>query len=503
MKKITVLLVYLLFAFLWDSITADCSAKQDLREEYRRNLEEFRKKAKNDLDDFRAKAIAQYVEAMRNPWKNIKVEPIIEKPVDPEPGPIVIDEDKIDRDLEGNPIKGQEIPIGTVVSPITPEPRPAPVKPIEPLVKPSIPKMSFNFFGSTEFVSEGSLRSFRLKSIEDSDVADGLNVLANVDNDAFISDCLEARKRLALPDWGFFMYVDKALENFSPSGSSKHTLMMGYVLMQCGYRLRFLKGDSNLLLYLSSNEALFDRHYITIDGLRYWEYHKSNVSQVTCCDVKFPGERGFSLSIPVSPDLPYASGNQRKVNVKGYPNLTLQATSNKNLIDFFNSYPNGSMDGSPLGRWLVNAGTPMSNELKNDIYPILRESIKGMNQNSAANLLIKVAQSFDYGLDDEIWGEDRSFWPEESWHYPLSDCEDHAIHFTRLVKDILGLKTALVYYPGHLAAAVIFTDGSERGDYVISNGEKYTLCDPTYFYASVGEIPSSSDKNEAVLIPIN
>lgn len=134
---------------------------------------------------------------------------------------------------------------------------------------------------------------------------------------------------------------------------------------------------------------------------------------------------------------------------------------------------------------------------------MLREKVKGMDQKSAANFLIKVAQSFKYGYDDDVWGGDRAFWMEESWHYPLSDCEDHAIHFSKLVNDILGLKTALVYYPGHLAAAIVGTDGSITGDYVMLNGQKYTFCDPTCFYAPVGYTPKGSNNNEAVLIPVN
>lgn len=105
-----------------------------------------------------------------------------------------------------------------------------------------------------------------------------------------------------------------------------------------------------------------------------------------------------------------------------------------------------------------------------------------------------------YGLDDDIWGYDRAFFPDESWNYPKSDCEDHAIHFSRLVRDLLGLEVALVYYPGHLAAAVAFTDGSATGDYIESNGKRWIVCDPTYFYADVGRTMPGEDNSSATLI---
>ena len=37
------------------------------------------------------------------------------------------------------------------------------------------------------------------------------------------------------------------------------------------------------------------------------------------------------------------------------------------------------------------------------------------------------------------------------------NCEDRAILFTRIVRDLLGLKCILIYYPGHLASAVFRT----------------------------------------------
>ena len=70
---------------------------------------------------------------------------------------------------------------------------------------------------------------------------------------------------------------------------------------------------------------------------------------------------------------------------------------------------------------------------------------------------MKFVETFEYKLDSEMWGvADRAFFPDETLHYPYRDCEDGAILFTRLVRDLLGLPSALVYYPGHLAAAVAF-----------------------------------------------
>ncbi len=101
--------------------------------------------------------------------------------------------------------------------------------------------------------------------------------------------------------------------------------------------------------------------------------------------------------------------------------------------------------------------------------------------------------AFVYEYDDKVWGGDRAFFAEESLHYPYCDCEDRSILFTRLVRDLIGLKCVLVYYPGHLASAVQFTDSEV-------NGGKFIIADPTYIGATVGATMPDMDNASAKVI---
>ena len=71
-------------------------------------------------------------------------------------------------------------------------------------------------------------------------------------------------------------------------------------------------------------------------------------------------------------------------------------------------------------------------------------------------------------------------------YYPYNDCEDRAIFFCRLVRLLLNLPVALVDYPNHIAAAVCFSEPT-GGTLFRQNGKEYTLCDPTYINAKIGE----------------
>ena len=98
-----------------------------------------------------------------------------------------------------------------------------------------------------------------------------------------------------------------------------------------------------------------------------------------------------------------------------------------------------------------------------------------------------------------MWGGDRAFFATETLYYPYCDCEDRSILFSRLVRDLVGLPVALLYYPGHLATAVAFQD-DVRGDCVMIRDKKYTVCDPTYIGAFVGETMPGMNNQQAKAI---
>ena len=110
-----------------------------------------------------------------------------------------------------------------------------------------------------------------------------------------------------------------------------------------------------------------------------------------------------------------------------------------------------------------------------------------------------VQTAFEYKLDDEVWGGDRPFFADETLYYPYCDCEDRSILFSRMVRDLLGLDVVLVYYPGHLAAAVGFNE-EVKGDYIVVRGRKFVICDPTYIPAPVGKTMPGMDNSVAKAI---
>lgn len=118
----------------------------------------------------------------------------------------------------------------------------------------------------------------------------------------------------------------------------------------------------------------------------------------------------------------------------------------------------------------------------------IKPQIHGMSQKQAANALLHFVQyAFDYATDGEQHGYEKAYFIEENFYYPKNDCEDRAIFYAFLVHNLLGLDVHLIQYPGHECTAVNFTDQSIMGDGYIYNNKVYTICDPTYIGASVGQ----------------
>jgi hypothetical protein len=180
--------------------------------------------------------------------------------------------------------------------------------------------------------------------------------------------------------------------------------------------------------------------------------------------------------------------------------MSVQISENQNLLSFFNSYPTSEVGGNFMTRWAMYANTPICQEAQKKLYPQLRSFINGRSQLEAVERLLNWVQTaFVYEYDDKVWGGDRAFFPDETLYYPYCDCEDRSILFTRLVRDLLGLKCILIYYPGHLASAVSFTE-HVSGDYIQINGSRFVVCDPTYIGASVGHTMPDMDNATAKVI---
>ncbi len=458
--------------------------------------EDFKRQAQQEYNDFRDNANREYAEFIKAAWEWYEAKPAVPKP-DEKPIPPVIFDGEEDTTPDDTPQ-----PYDEVLPIVRPDPQPVPVSPIEETPAPQETYFKFSFFNTEGKVRLEDRHRFRLPACGRDNIADEWQKLAGKDYNNAIRDCLELRIRHKLSDWGYLMMLQCLSDAFLGKGTNEATLLTSYLYCQSGYEMRLaMKGDK-LFMFYGSKHIVYDLPYVVLDGERYYPFNGHEQSY-SICGAKFPNEKPLSLVVGEEPLLAVDRTAPRTLQAKNYPDVRVDVVANRNLLDFMESYPSSSYGENICSRWAMYANTPLSQLARERLYPVLREAISGKSQKDAANILINFVQTaFVYGYDDKVWGGDRAFFADETLYYPYSDCEDRAILFTRLVRDLLGLKTALVYYPGHLASAVHFTENI-TGDYLSINGTKYLVCDPTYIGAPIGLTMPKMDNSTAKVILLN
>lgn len=464
---------------------------QTLSEKY----EFFQQKAKLEYKNYRDTINQEYANFVRQVWQQYEMLPAIPNPKDELPVfPLVHPEQ------EGETIIKDRIVLYDEVMPIIQiESQPVPVTPIKEQSQPQVQYFEFVFWGTMAKIRLGDRQRFRLSGCSENDIADGWQLLAKSELDNLIRDCLELRIHYRLCDWAYLCMLKKLSEDFLGKETNESSLLLAYLYCQSGYQMRMGQANGRIYMLYASKHSIYDQAYFKIDGMNYYPLdcreEKIYISQAT-----YPNEQLLSLQIKESPKLVWNRVSKRCLQANKYQDMKVEVSVNKNLIDFFNTYPASELDNNFMTRWSFYANTPMSDDVKEELYPLLKKQIMTVSHKKIVEQLLNWVQTaFVYEYDDKVWGKDRAFFPEETLYYPYSDCEDRAILFTRLVRDLLGLECLLVYYPGHLASAVCFNEET-NGDYIVLNGKRYIICDPTYINAPVGVTMPNMDNKIAKVI---
>ena len=395
----------------------------------------------------------------------------------------------------------QSKPIEAVVVPVVLTVPPQP-KPVNPIVenKVSMATSDFDFYGTPMKVRWGNAEKFKLNGTSKKDISDAFLELTDKGYTNLVHDCLELRKEYKLCDWAYYKMLQNIAEKACGKGTNEAIFLQGVLLNQSGYQIRFALEDNSKLHIMSRMDGFpYDRGYLTADGKLFFLMDGCKAKNLTVCDAAYPGEQMMSLAVAEQPDLKKDLSDKRTV-ISRFVNVSADMQMNKNLMDFYTDYPT-SYDGKDMmTRWAYYANTPVSPEIKDKVYPQLKQQIGNAPKLMAANMLLNwVQMGLTYAYDEKVWGHDRAFFAEESLFYPFCDCEDRSILFSHLIRDLLDLDVVLVYYPGHLYTAVCFNE-DVTGDYIMVNGRKFTVADPTYYNANVGKTMSKMDNSKAKVI---
>lgn len=441
----------------------------------------WRKEVTTTYTSFRNECNNKYAQFLREAWETYRGEkkelPVEDDPIPPQP---YIEEQDSTPVVERTPI---EAPV--YIPPIKDKPQPIPFEPIRETPVPRQDYATFEFYGIPFKIRAPFSTEKTLTNCTPNAIGDGWQSLSNdasVNNT--IRDCLETRIKYDMCDWAYLQFINE-MSAAACKDKNFATLLAAYIFCQSGYQMRLGRDESKLILLYGSEHTIF-RKTCFKDGDKYFYPYGETSDKISMCNVPFERETPLSLLIQKEQKLGTEMSEQRSINSKRYYDMKIESQVPVELVRFFDTYPTSCLDNNPLTRWAMYANTPLSKNVQDKLYPSLIDTLQDRPQLDVANRLLNWVQTgFVYEYDDQVWGQDRAFFAEETLFYPYCDCEDRSILFSHLIRDLLGIDVALVYYPGHLATAVCFDDEVE-GETLIINNRKFTICDPTYIGAPVG-----------------
>jgi len=451
-------------------------------DDYKAGLEQFIK----ERDEAIQKMDDEFKEFLKNEWTNYELFKAEKRKPEPKPDAEPVykaDAEKKPTQLE---VKAPEKIESMAVAPVL------------PVLAKSVPEDYQSKSGSFSFYGSDLTMKYDTKFINTFPSVISEEVIANQwDNMSqtyypdLISQLNKFKTDMSLNDWGYYLLVKNASKQIGNNENSQ-IFLEWFLLTKSNYKARLAFKDSKLYLLLPSSNNIYGMPFFTFDNLRYYLIN-GNESDIFTYDKDFPEARTIM-------DLNLYKSISTKEQIKTKPvkfefdgqEYAFDVKYNLNSINFYKDYPLADIE--------VYFDATITLQTKESLTDGLLPIIKDKPEAEAALLLLRFVQTaFEYQTDQQQFGEEKFFFPDELFHYQASDCEDRSVLFSYLIKELLGLDVIGLNYPGHMATAVKFND-EVVGDYINYKGDKYIVCDPTYVNAPIGQtMPQYADNNAIVV----
>lgn len=282
-------------------------------------------------------------------------------------------------------------------------------------------------------------------------------------------------------DWLFYQLIRKTAQQISPKASNyiRYTLYKWYLLQQLGYDAILTVSPSHILLYVQSDEHIYNipsrltrgKQYVCLNFHDYpgLDLEKEKLEEVPIPSP--PAAKGFSYKVTQLPQFASNTYEEKDIRFRYYQSeyqFTLRL--NPQVKNIFANYP--------VVDYEYYFNIPMSKETYGSLIPALQKNIEGMSMRNGIDYLMRFTRyAFLYKPDIEVFGNEKRLSPEQTLLYDQSDCDDRAALFFFLVKELYDIPMLVLVYPHHVTIAVQLD--KPVGKPIVYNGKKYSICEPT------------------------
>lgn len=452
--------------------------------------EKWLKQEKEKFAKFKEEDDKKFTDFLKKDWEKMQVFKGVA--VDETPKPVVLPKAP-PKPAEKEPVTGPTVKLMPIPEPKKTEPVVPPSPP--PAAKKDLASARIDFYGSQiEIPYSESLRISFKPPVNGASIAAFWEALAKAPCADLLGYGQSLKTSYGLNDWGYVLLLYTTANTLYGGRRNEAALFTWFALLKSGYDAKLGYAGDNVYLLLASSNTLFGTSYYTLDGKRYYAVRFAHTdpqvkgSIYTYTEQYAGAKQAVAMAVPIAPQL--KNGSREKTFAFSYNNIpySIKVTLSEGPISFFEYYPQTDYE-----QYFASVPSPVT---RASLLQALRPIVSGKPEGEAVNILLRFVQTaFDYKTDDQQFGREKTFFVEETLFYPFSDCEDRSILFAFLVKNLLGLDVVGLNYPGHIATAVRFS-ADVKGDHVMIDGTKYTICDPTYINADFGmTMPAVADQS--------
>jgi hypothetical protein len=455
-----------------------CAAAADKLDEFR----QWQRQEQAAFKKFKDERDREFADYLRTQWQEFQTFRGIKR--DPTPKPDVI---PAAPRVPPPPPEARKPPAPPPVVQVKPEPprAPAPVAPPAPPPPPRSKQVTLAFYGQNVVVHYDPSIEARLAGAPGSEsIANYWTGLGQSEYEPLLKRLRTVHTSLGLEDWAYADLVRAFSQQVHPRSENDARLLLWFLLTKSGYKVRVAYSDSRIHLFVPTEQKIYETKFLTIQGQAHYAALErdrgASVGRVYTYDKEYPGQaRNMDLRIASLRFTKPAIGYRELKFEYGNRKYAFRVPVDRRVIEFMDGYPVTDL------QWYFLAAT--SEETRAVLVRELRAATSGMHEDEALNLLLRFAQTaFAYKTDGDQFGREKYMFVEETLSYPYSDCEDRAVLYAWLVREVIGGEVIGLSYPGHVATAVRVRNLKTGVATVDYDGKRYVVADPTYIGADVG-----------------
>ena len=341
--------------------------------------------------------------------------------------------------------------------------------------------IEFDYFGThVGFNIDSNMKNARFYPQNQQGVKNFFEQMASSEYSYLIADIQRLSKALNLNDWGVYLLVNTIATKLYANRDNSD-LFSWFVLSKLGYLVKVGISNRHIVLMHHSKNIIYAAPSYKFKNRTYYvlsEFSQKNIAPLYSYEQEYPdASKEMDLTLDSLPLL--SQDIRQKTLVFKYFDKEHRFTYsyNQNLIDFMATYPQAHYEA------YFNA--PMQKITYDSLVKGLKSVLDSYQASKAINFVLNFVQNaFNYQVDEKQFGKEKVMFAQETLYYDYSDCEDRAILFASLVKNMFKIGIIGVKYKNHMATALYVP---LSGDSIKVKGRKFVIADPTYINANIGQ----------------